>query len=178
MTDDLLKQLSSLSETERTQLLEFYKTLPDSEEALDELTQTPNRSGKRLWTDSEPLVFALEALLQSVMGKDSPYQFAGSTLLYRAYVQLHEIHAPFHDRMGAQKFKIFMRKWIIKNNLAWTERSFFFQAEDGIRYPNGYIATTLAGWGKKKLTNVVDGKQVYTFNLIPLETVWQSQAYY
>ena len=173
MTDDLLKQLSSLSETERTQLLEFYKTLPESEEALDELTQTPNRSGKRLWTDSEPLVFAVDQLLWSIMGDDSPYQFVNFRMLYEQYRRLQDEHAPFSEYLGAQYFQFFVRKWIIKNNRPWNEKNQTKRNRVILRFPNGYQLSA-SGFGKRQLA---DGDKI-GIRMIPLETVWNWKAYY
>jgi hypothetical protein len=177
--NDSVEKLASLSEIERTELLEWYKTLPESEEALDALTQTPSRSGKRLWTDNEQLVMAVDALLNSIMGKDSPYQFAGSRMIYRAYRQLQDQHAPYNEYLGEQYFRFFVRKWIIKNDLVnvWEEKSQTRRNKVRIRHPNGYQQPA-SGFGKKKLTIWKDEQHLFALSMIPLETVWNSQAYY
>lgn len=76
MSSDDLEKLSSMSEEEKAHLLTWYRDTADAEEALDKLTQTPTRSGKRRWTECEALVQEVDALLWSIMGPDSPYQFA------------------------------------------------------------------------------------------------------
>jgi hypothetical protein len=176
--NDSVEKLASLSEQERLDLLAWYKTTTDSEEALDELTQTPTRSGIRKWTDNEQLVLAVDTLLLSIMGKDSPYQFANFRQLYNAYAKLHDQYAPYSQRLGAQYFQFFVRKWTIKNGLnqIWEEKNQTRRNKINIKFPNGYIKTGVAGWGKKKLTTTTDG--VFVFCMIPLETVWNSAAYY
>lgn len=172
MTDSL-ETLSSYSEEERENLLKWYKTLPESEEALDELTQTPTRSGNRLWTDSEELVRAVDSLLWSIMGDASPYQFANYRMLYEAYRTLQDQHAPYSEYLGAQYFQFFVRKWIIKNNRQWQDKNRTSRNRISLRFPNGYQLPA-AGFGKRRL---MDGERIST-NLIPLETAWNHLAYY
>jgi hypothetical protein len=175
MSDDLTT-LSSLSEEQKKELLQWYAQIPESEEALDALTQTTGPVTH--WNDVPELVVAVDALLMSIMGPDTGFQFANISQMYQHYRDLQNKHAPFAQYLGLHYFKFFVRKWLIKNDLPWEEKSEGRQNRVVIRFPNGYLRHHMTGFGKKQLSFFRDDKQIYTDKLIELDSVWNSAAYY
>ena len=176
MTDADLKQLADLSEEERKELLQWFVKLPEGEAELNALTNTPSRSGKRLM--SEATVNELHSFLMSIMGKDSPYQFAGLKHVYRAYKRLQDRRDPYAQFYGEHEFKFFMRRWIMKHAPGWEEKSATRRNKVRFRFPNGFISYPYSGWGKREMHYYKDGLAILTVTAIPLETAWNWQAYY
>ena len=176
MSDSDLKQLADLSEEERKELLNWFQKTEHGEAELNALTNPPSRSGKR--TMSEAMANELHGFLMSIMGKDSPYQFAGLKHLYLAYRRMQDKHDQFCEFMGEQEFKFFMRRWIIKNAPTWCERSATRRNKVRFIFPNGLISIQYSGFGKRQLSYHKDGKEILAISAIPLETAWNWQAYY
>jgi len=171
-----LKELASLSEEDKAQLLQWYKALPESESELDALTITPNRHGRRQMSDA--MVADLQALLLSVMGPDSPYQFVGLQHLYNAYRRLQDKHDAYAQFYGRQEFQWYMRRWMLKHAPLWEEKSATRHNKVRFQFPNGYVSAQYSGFGRKKMEFWKDDQKIITVSMIPLESAWNWKAYY
>jgi hypothetical protein len=177
MTDQTeLDKLASLSEEEKAKLLQWYRETPESEAELIAYTHTPGRSGKRVM--SEAMLTELHAFLTSITGPDSPYQFAGLSHLYNAYRRMQDKHDEYCQYMGRDEFKFFMRRWFLKHNLDWEEKSDTRRNKVRFIFPNGFVSNQYSGFGRKKLHFYDDGQKILTVRCIQLDTVWNGSAFY
>jgi hypothetical protein len=176
MSDDL-KTLASLSEEERANLLKWYRDIPEGEAELDKITQTPQGAGAIKWNENPAMVEALESLLWQLMGPASKYQFANISHLYSAYRSLQDKHAPYCKYLGREEMKFFIRKWIMKNDIDWEEKSRARKNGVRMRLQYGHVSHSVSGFGRRQLT--VDGELGSDFStkIIDYRSVWNGDAY-